>query len=61
MNNMKEKSSTETLMKVSGGSGRDFDQERIEEYLKEIMSNDITGVSSLELPHSKKNKWKLFR
>ena len=65
MASKKEKLSVETLEKVSGGAGEDWEEIARRMYDNtdhELGSeNDITKIPDLASPHSKKSKGKLLR
>lgn len=63
MASKKEKLSVETLEKVSGGAGEDWEEiaRRMYDNTDHEIENDITKVPDLDNPHSKKLKGKLYR
>ena len=63
MASKKEKLSVETLDKVSGGAGEDWEEiaRRMYDNTDHEIENDITKVPDLDNPHSKKQKGKLYR
>ena len=63
MASKKEKLSVETLEKVSGGAGEDWEEiaRRMYDNTDHEIENDITKVPDLVNPHSKKQKGKLYR
>lgn len=63
MASKKEELSVETLEKVSGGAGEDWEEitRRMYDNTDHEIENDITKVPDLDNPHSKKLKGKLYR
>ena len=57
-----EELSPEALDKVSGGTGENFDMERFQENMEEIMSGATLSIKDATThPHSKKGSGKLFK